>query len=85
MATAAVDLNLPYLETWLLEQARHEVPDSPELLRRLAASYEKLNELERAITIWQTLRKHVPHDSEAARKINALSAQSTIARGKYDT
>jgi serine/threonine protein kinase len=85
MAAAALGLNLPYLETWLLEQARHEVPNNADLLRHLAASYERHNDLEKAIVTWQALRKVLPHDTEAQRKINALSAQSTIARGKYDT
>jgi hypothetical protein len=85
MADAAAGLNLPYLEIWMLEQARKEVADRQDLLRRLADAYERLNELDRAIQVWEAVRKHHPQDADAPRKINALSAQSTIARGKYDS
>jgi serine/threonine protein kinase len=85
MAEAAARLHLPYLEIWLLEQARKEVADRQDLLRRLADAYERQNDLDRAIQVWEAVRKHHPHDADAPRKINALSAQSTIARGKYDT
>ncbi len=85
MADAAAGLNLPYLETWLLEQARKHLPENPEVLRRLAGAYERQNDLDQAIAAWQALRKYVPEDIDASRKINALSAKSTIVRGKYDT
>jgi hypothetical protein len=85
MADAAAGLSLPYVEIWILEQARKEVPDNPELLRRLAVAYERQNELDQAIKVWEAVREHLPHDADAPRKINSLSARSTIARGKYDT
>jgi serine/threonine-protein kinase len=85
MAAAAATLRLPYLETWLLEQARKQLPDNAEVLRRLAAVYEQQNELDKAVEVWQSVRKHDPQDADALRKINALSARSTIARGKYDS
>jgi serine/threonine protein kinase len=85
MAEAATALNLIYLGTWLLEQAYKETPRNPTVLRRLAAAYERGNELDKAVKVWENLRKIAPHDTEASRKINALAAQSTIDRGKYDT
>jgi hypothetical protein len=85
MAEAAAKLNLSYLETWLLEQAFKEVPRNASVLRRLAGAYERGNALERAVKVWENVRKIAPDDPEASRKINALAAKSTIARGKYDT
>jgi hypothetical protein len=85
MAGAAAALKLPHLEVWLLEQARNEVPDHADVLRRLARAYERQKELDRAVKVWEILYKHLPHDAEAPRMINALSARSTIARGKYDS
>jgi len=84
MAEAAAGLDLPYLEIWLLDQARKQVPDSPEPMRRLAAAYEQQKELEKAIAVWEAVQKILPQDIEASRKINALSASNTISRGKYD-
>jgi serine/threonine-protein kinase len=85
MAESAAGLKLFYLETWLLEQARKEAPDNADVLRRLAGAYERGNELDRAVKVWENVRKVAPLDPEAGRKINALSAQSTIDRGKYDS
>jgi serine/threonine protein kinase len=84
MAEAAARLNLTYLETWLLEQAYKEVPANAAVLRRLAGAYERGNALDRAVKVWENVRKVAPEDPEAPRKINALAAKSTIARGKYD-
>jgi serine/threonine-protein kinase len=85
MADAAAALNLPYLEIWLLEQANMQVANHHELLRRLADAYERQGDLDKAVAVWQSVRKSAPQDADAPRKINALSARSTIARGKYDT
>jgi serine/threonine-protein kinase len=84
MAEAATRLKLFYLETWLLEEARKAAPENPAVLRRLADAYERGNELDRAVRMWEKVRKVDPRDPEAGRKINALAARSTIARGKYD-
>jgi serine/threonine-protein kinase len=85
MAEAATGLNLPYLELWLLEQACKQAPNAAEALRRLAGAYERQNDLDKAIAVWQVVRKVAPDDAEAPRKINALFAKETITRGKYDT
>jgi serine/threonine-protein kinase len=84
MASAAAALRQPDLETWLLEQAWQELPTHAEVLRRLAGAYERQSEWDKAVVVWQSMRKHHPTDAEAPRKINALSAKSTIVRGKYD-
>ncbi len=85
MAEAAAGLHLFYLATWLLEQAHKEVPANPDVLHRLAGAYERGNEWDKAVKVLEDLHKLAPHDTEVSRKINALSARSTIARGKYDT
>jgi tetratricopeptide (TPR) repeat protein len=84
MADAAEALGLIGLHIWLLEQACKLALKDPEPLRRLAVAYEKQQDLDRAIVVWQSLRKLWPHDSQAARKINALSIKETIIRGNYD-
>jgi hypothetical protein len=84
MADAAEALGLIGLHIWLLEQACKLALKDPEPLRRLALAYEKQTDLDRAIVVWQSLRKLWPHDSQAARKINALSIKETIIRGNYD-
>ena len=84
MAMAAEGLNLPYLETWLLEQACQQDPKNPEPLRRLGAVHGAQKDLDRAIAAWEGVRKLLPYDTEAARKINALAIRETIMRGNYD-
>jgi tetratricopeptide (TPR) repeat protein len=84
MADAAEAMGLTGLHIWLLEQACKLALKDPEPLRRLATAYEKLKDLDKAIVVWQSLRKLWPHDSQAARKINALSIRETIIRGNYD-
>src|SRR5262249_39967811 len=85
MADAALGLQLPYVEIWLLEEARKEFPGNQELLRRLAVAYERQNDLERATKVGEAVPTHPPQDADAPRKINALPAKSPIARGGYDT
>jgi tetratricopeptide (TPR) repeat protein len=83
MAEAAAALNLPHLQAWLLEQGCKEVPESRELLRPLALAYERQKEFEKAIAIWDRVRKVDPTDREAPRRINALSVKETLNRGSY--
>jgi serine/threonine-protein kinase len=85
MADSAARLNLPNLQIWLLEQACKLDLNDPEPLRRLAEAYERQNDLDKAIAVWQGVRKLFPFDSEAPRKINALSIKETIIRGNYDS
>ena len=50
---------------------------------RLANLYEQQRQYGNAISIWEEVRKAVPHDGEAIHKINNLSAAETIVRGNY--
>jgi serine/threonine-protein kinase len=84
MAEAAGRLRLAEVQTWLLEQACKLPLKDPEPMRLLAAAYERQNDLDRAIAVWQGVRKLFPQDADAARKINALSIKETIIRGNYE-
>jgi serine/threonine protein kinase len=83
MAESAEALGLLHLASWMLQeirrQDRHHVP----AFRALAKLYEKRRQYSDAIVVWEELRKLIPHDGEAARKINDLAASDTIARGNY--
>jgi serine/threonine protein kinase len=83
MAVAAEELGLISVAVWMLEQAREQEPENAAVLRPLAGLYERLNHFSRAIALWTLIRKVAPTDVEAPRKINALAASETIARGGY--
>jgi serine/threonine protein kinase len=83
MAEAADERGLSRLAASLIEQARQEEPDNLDVLRLLARHYEKLKDFEQAIETWARLAQIAPHDGEAARKVQDLSARLTIARARY--
>jgi serine/threonine protein kinase len=83
MVHAAEELGLTQLAVWLLEKARDEEPNNPVINRHLALLYENLHRYSQAIALWQLVRKADPTDPDALKKINALSARDTIARGNY--
>jgi len=83
VALAAEELGLNSVAVWMLEQARGQHPDNVGALRRLALLYERLGQFGPAIALWQRVGELDPTEIEAPRKINALSASETIARGGY--
>lgn len=83
MAAAAEALELISVAVWMLEEAREQEPDNANVLRRLARLYERQSRFSQAIVLWELIRKADPSDIEAPRKINALAATETIARGDY--
>jgi tetratricopeptide (TPR) repeat protein len=83
MAKSAEELRLTHLAVWMLEELRRENPRHLPAYRALALLYEKQRQLSDAIAVWEEVRKLVPHDGEAARKLNDLAAADTIARGNY--
>ncbi|HTU19057.1 MAG TPA: serine/threonine-protein kinase [Gemmataceae bacterium] len=83
LAEAAEELDLVHLASWMLEEVRRFHPNHLPAYRVLASLYEKQRQYSDAIAVWEELRKQVPYDSEAARKINDLAAADTIARGGY--
>lgn len=83
MAESAEALGLIRLASWMLEELRRQDPNQLPARRALANLYEKQRQYSDAIAVWEEVRKVIPHDGEAARKINDLAASDTIARGNY--
>lgn len=83
LAEAAEELELIHLASWMLEEIRRFHPAHLPAYRALASLYERQRQFSDAIAVLEELRKRVPHDGEAARKINDLAAADTIARGNY--
>jgi serine/threonine-protein kinase len=80
MAEAAQERGLSRLASWLIEQARLQDPENLDVLRLLARHYEKIREYEQAIETWAKVAQAAPHDAEAARKVQDLSARYAISR-----
>lgn len=83
MAESAEALHLTHLAAWMFEEIRRHHRRHVPAYRALASIYERQRQYSDAIAVWEELRKLVPHDAEAARKINDLAASDTIARGNY--
>jgi serine/threonine protein kinase len=83
MAEAADQAGLGRLAAWLLEQSRVQDPEYAPALRALALLYERLKDFHQAIAAWEALKKLQPHDGEAARKVQHLSANYTMSRGRF--
>jgi serine/threonine protein kinase len=83
MAESAEELGLPRLAAWMYEEVRRLDPRGLPAQRALARLYERQRQYSDAITVWEAIRKVVPYDGEAARKIQDLAANDTIARGGY--
>jgi serine/threonine protein kinase len=83
MAEAAEQAGLTRLAAWLLEQSRVQDPEYVPALRALALLYERLKDFHQAIAAWEALKKLRPHDGEAARKVQHLSANYAMSRGRF--
>jgi hypothetical protein len=83
MAAAADALGLQTVALWMTERARAQHPRNPAVLRALAKRYEKQGQFGRALAAWDLLRRVVPGDPEAQRRMNDLAAKDTIERGNY--
>jgi hypothetical protein len=83
MAETAQGLGVARLAVWLLEWGLAQAPDSTALMRALARAYERGDQLGRAVDLWQKVQKADPADSEAERKINALSVRQYLAKGHF--
>jgi tetratricopeptide (TPR) repeat protein len=78
-AEAAVQLGLKEVALWILESV-HSVANDADFFRYLAHVQEINNCWNKAIASWERVKKIDPYDEECSRKINALSANSTIQR-----
>lgn len=83
-AEAAEGLELPVLARWLLESVAAQAGDDAHFFRHLAHAYELNEDWGRAIACWEKVRKLVPSDEEAGRKIRGLEASATITRSGLD-
>jgi tetratricopeptide (TPR) repeat protein len=70
------------LAQWYLESVQAQANDV-EFHRHIAHVHELNENWQKAINAWEAVRKLVPDDEDASRKINALSASSTMQKGKY--
>jgi tetratricopeptide (TPR) repeat protein len=73
-----------YLDTaeWYLESVQDQAKDA-DFHRHIAHVHELNEHWQKAIFAWEMVRKLVPNDEDASRMINALSAKSTMQKGKY--
>jgi tetratricopeptide (TPR) repeat protein len=78
-AEACKHLGFLPVAQWLLESAQGVATDA-DFFRHLAQVQEECAAWQKAIQAWERVKKLVPNDDEAGRKINALSANATIAR-----
>ena len=83
MAESADKLGLHRLAAWMYEEVRRLNPRGVPAQRALARLYERQRQYSDAIVVWEAIRKLLPYDPEAARKIQDLAANDTIARGGY--
>ncbi len=82
-AEAAEQLGLINLAQWLVESVQAVSKDVN--FHKYAAHIHETNESwAKAIQCWETVKKLNPNDQEANRKINGLSASSTIKRGNLE-
>lgn len=83
LAETAVEIGLPDLARWFLEQGRLEAPDNGELLRALARLHEHLHLWQQAISFWENVLELEPANNEARRKVTDLSAQEMLTTYQY--
>ncbi len=85
-AEAAEDLNLGGLSQWLLDSVQEVAAKGKDadFFRFAAAIYEHNESWHKAIACWEQVKKINPNDQDVSRKVNALSAASTIKRAGLD-
>ncbi len=85
-AEAAEELDLGGLSQWLLDSVQEVAAKGKDadFFKFAAAIYESNEAWHKAIACWEQVKKFSPNDQDANRKINALSAASTIKRAGLD-
>jgi hypothetical protein len=83
MARAAESLGLPSVAIWVLDQSLENDAGDFRAHRALARLHEKEGDFQQAISLWETVCKALPLDSDAQQKLKDLAARDTIARGRY--
>jgi tetratricopeptide (TPR) repeat protein len=82
-AEAAEGLGLGALSQWFLDSVQAVAKDA-DFFRFAAGIYETNESWAKAIACWEQVKKLNPNDQDVSRKINALSAASTIKRSGLD-
>jgi tetratricopeptide (TPR) repeat protein len=85
-AEAAEELGIGALSQWLLDSVQEVAAKGKDadFFRFAAAIYEANESWHKAIACWEQVKKFNPNDQDVSRKINALSAASTIKRAGLD-
>lgn len=85
-AEAAEGLELGALSQWLLDSVQEVAAKGKDsdFFRFAAGIYEANESWHKAIACWEQVKKFSPNDQDVSRKINALSAASTIKRAGLD-
>lgn len=84
-AEAAEHLGWKGLARWMLESVGMVALNDPHYCRHLAHVYELHQDWERAIILWERVRRMAPTDDEAMRKTKDLAANETITRSGLDS
>lgn len=85
-AEAAEGMEHGDLAQWLLDSVQEIAAKGKDsdFFKFAAGIYEANENWAKAIACWELVKKFSPNDQDANRKINALSAASTIKRAKLD-
>ena len=78
-AEAAVAFGANDVAEWLIDSV-FMIANDGEFFKYAAQVYELCSSWPKAIASWERVKKINPHDEEAGRQINALSASATIQR-----
>jgi tetratricopeptide (TPR) repeat protein len=82
-AEAAEGLGLLLVAQWFVESVQAVTKDV-DFLKYSARIHEANESWQKAIVCWELVKKFNPHDQDASRQINAMSASSTIKRAGLD-
>jgi tetratricopeptide (TPR) repeat protein len=84
LAEAALKLDFPKTAVLSLEIARKNSPKDQDIALRLAEALVVLGNVQRAMTIYEELKRLNPHDTELDMTIKNLTAHVTMEEGGYN-
>ncbi|WP_435010481.1 tetratricopeptide repeat protein [Tundrisphaera lichenicola] len=79
-AEAAENLGLKKIAQYMIEAVLPQGEKDPKFLRSAAHFMEFAEEFQKAIWCWERLKGLVPHDEEARKKVNDLTARAAIRK-----
>jgi tetratricopeptide (TPR) repeat protein len=83
-AEALAKLGYSDIAVFVLTEALQVDSENPAVNRQLGQVYEDMGEFEKAITCWSRVKKAVPADEEADRRVKNLAARETMRVGGLD-